>query len=138
MVSIGIAKSLHRMDHSKEDPADTIKKEVGDVSQLTLTGVQVLIGTYVRPKKTDGGILLTDKYRDEDLYQGKVGLVLKVAPGAFEDGPEAKFYGFKAKVGDWVYFRGADSWSLSVNGYHCRILEDVHVRGTLPGPDMVL
>lgn len=138
MVSIGIAKPLHQMDHSAEDPADTIRNAIGDISQITLTGVQVLVGTYVRPKKTKGGIHLTDKYRDEDLYQGKVGLVLKVAPGAFEDGPDAKFYGFKVKEGDWVYFRGSDSWSLSVKGYHCRVLEDVYVRGTLPSPDLVI
>ena len=25
-----------------------------------------------------------------------------------------------------------------MNGYHCRILEDVHVRGHIPNPDMVL
>lgn len=138
MVSLSVSKSMHQMDHSQEDPADTIRKSVGDIDKMTLTGVQVLIGTYVRPKQTKGGILLTDNQRDEDMYQGKVGLVLKVAPGAFEDGPDAKFYGYKAKVGDWVFYRGADSWSLTVNGQHCRILEDVHVRGGVPGPDMIL
>lgn len=138
MVHVGVSKSMHAMDHSAEDPRETILKGVGDVSTMSLTGVQVLIGTYVRPKSTKGGILLTDKYRDEDLYQGKVGLVLKVAPGAFVDGPDAKFYGYKAKVGDWVFYRGADSWSLSIRGQHCRIVEDVHVRGDVPDPDMIL
>lgn len=138
MSSVGVSKSMHSMDHTAENPADTICNKVGDLSDLMLTGVQVLIGTYVRPKKTQGGIILTDKVIDEDLYQGKVGLVLKVAPGAFEDGPDAKFYGYKAKVGDWIFYRGADSWSLSVRGQHCRILEDVHVRGSVPEPDLVL
>lgn len=139
MVSIGASKSLQEMDHSKEDPADTIRKAVGDISQLELSGVQVLVGTYLRPQKTKGGIILTDKLRDEDLYQGKTGLVLKVAPGAFVDGgPDAKFNGFKANPDEWIFYRVADGFSLTINGHHCRILEDVHVRGRLPNPDMVL
>lgn len=138
MVSVvGVNKSLHAMDHSGEDPVASIKKAVGDIEGLKLSGVQVLIGTYVRPQKTKGGIILSEKFRDEDFYQGKVGLVLKLAPGAFVDGPDAKFNGFKVEPGDWVFFRVADGFSLSLNGHHCRILEDVHVRGWLPHPDMV-
>jgi len=140
MAGIGVSKSLHMMDHGGEDPADVIRKAVGDISQLELTGVQVLVGTYIRPKATKGGILLTDKLRDEDLYQGKTGLVLKVAPGAFIDGDNAdtKFHGFKAKEGDWIFYGVQDGLSLNINGHHCRIVEDVHVRGRIPHPDMVL
>ena len=140
MSSIGVSKSVHAMDHSKVKPEDAIKKAVGDIAPLELTGVQVLVGTYIRPQSTSGGILLTDKFREEDLYQGKVGLVLKVAPGAFVDGElaDTKFNGFKVKVGDWIFYRVADGFSLSINGHHCRIIEDVHVRGRLPNPDMVM
>lgn len=139
MVStIGVGKSMHAMQHDL-DPVETIKSAVGDISQLELSGVQVLVGTYIRPQRTKGGILLTEKIRDEDLYQGKTGLVLKVAPGAFIDGgPDAKFNGFTVKPGDWIFYRVADGFSLSINGHHCRILEDVHVRGRLPNPDMVM
>lgn len=140
MPSIGVSKSLHSMDHSKADPADVIREAVGDLSQLELTGVQVLVGTYIRPKATKGGIILTDKARDEDLYQGKTGLVLKVAPGAFVDGDNAdtKFHEFKAAPGDWIFYGVQDGLSLNINGHHCRIVEDVHVRGRIPNPDMVL
>ena len=140
MPSIGASASMQRMDHSKEDPAETILDKVGDISKLELTGVQVLVGTYIRPKQTKGGILLTDRIRDEDLYQGKTGLVLKVAPGAFVDGDSAdtKFHGFKAQPGDWIFYGVQDGLSLNINGHHCRIVEDVHVRGRIPNPDMVL
>lgn len=140
MVSVHASASLQHMDHSEEDPVETILQAVGDISKLELAGVQVLVGTYIRPKATKGGILLTDKLRDEDLYQGKTGLVLKVAPGAFIDGDTAdtKFHGFKAKEGDWIFYRVQDGMSLNINGHHCRSLEDVHVRGRIPNPDMVL
>lgn len=140
MVHVGASRSLHMMDHSAEDPAETIRRVVGDITQLELTGVQVLVGTYIRPKATKGGILLTDKLRDEDLYQGKTGLVLKVGPGAFVDGDNAdtKFQGFKVMPGDWIFYGVQDGLSLNINGHHCRIVEDVHVRGRIPNPDMVL
>lgn len=139
MVSIGVSKAMHAMQHN-EDPADTVRKAIGDIEPLELFGVQILVGTYIRPEKTKGKIILTDKQRDEDLYQGKVGLVLKVAKGAFVDGDAAdtKFNGITVKPGDWIFYSVQDGWSLSVNGHHCRILEDVHVRGRVPHPDMVL
>ena len=137
MVSVGVSNALHKMTHDV-DPAKVILDKVGDISQLELFGVQVLVGTYVRPDKTAGGVFLTDKLKDEDLYQGKVGLVLKVADGAFVDGVDAKFHGKSVKPGDWIFYSVQDGWSLSVNGHHCRILEDVHVRGRLPNVDMVL
>ena len=139
MVStVGMTKSFHAMDHSKIDPAQSVRDAVGDVSTIEITGVQILVGTYLRPEKTKGGILLTDKIRDEDIYQGKVGLVLKVAEGAFVDGPDAKFNGFTVQPGDWVFYRVADGFSMSINGHHCRLLEDVHIRGRVPNPDIIL
>lgn len=138
MTSIGVSASFHEMDHGEKDPAELIREKVGDLSGLDLAGVQVLVGTYIRPGKTKGGIILTDKIKDEDLYQGKVGLVLKVAPGAFVDAADAKFNGFTVKEGDWVFFRVMDGAALSIQGHHCRMLEDVHVRGKLKNPDMVL
>lgn len=140
MASVGASKSFQHMDHSAEDPAQKILNEIGDISDLELTGVQVLVGTYIRPKKTSGGIILTDKMLDEDLYQGKTGLVLKVGPGAFVDGDNAdtKFNGFIVKPGEWIFYGVQDGLSLNINGHHCRIVEDVHVRGRIPHPDMVL
>lgn len=137
MLTVNVSPSLHTMGHGA-DPAKKIKEQAGDLSQLELTGVSVLVGTYIRPSVTAGGIHLTDKFLDEDKYQGKVGLVLKVAAGAFIDGAVDKFNGFSVKEGDWVFYRVADGFSLSLNGQICRILEDVHVKGRIPGPDMVL
>lgn len=139
MVSnIGATKSFHSMEHDV-DPKQTVLDAVGDIEAVEITGVQILVGTYLRPEKTSGGILLTDTIRDEDIYQGKVGMVLKVAPGAFVDGgPDAKFNGFIVKPGDWVFYRVADGFSMSINSHHCRLLEDVHIRGRVPHPDIII
>ena len=42
------------------------------------------------------------------------------------------------KPGDWIFYGVQDGLSLNINGHHCRIVEDVHVRGRIPNPDMVL
>lgn len=142
MVSnIGMTRSFHNMDHSGKDPSEAVWEAVGGretIDKIELTGVQVLVGTYLRPEKMKSGLIITSKIRDEDIYQGKVGLVLKVAPGAFVDGPDAKFNGFKVSPGDWVFYSVQDGKAMSIMGHHCRRLEDIHVGGRTPSPDIIL
>lgn len=128
---------LHLMQHDADPKAATLA-EIGDISGLTLTGRQVLIAIYRRPGITKGGILLTDAAKDEDLYQGKVGLIVKTGAFAFENDDDHRFGGDLPKVGDWVFFRVADGWCLSVNGRPSRILQDNNIRGIVQHPDMVL
>lgn len=118
-----------------EDPAKDIVEKVGDISGFDLFGPKVLVAIYVRPEKTKGGIYLTDKVRDEDLYQGKVGYVLKIGPGAFSDNDW--FGDVRVDVGDWVGFRASDGAALVVNGVNCRLLEDVRIYGKASNPDLI-
>ena len=125
-----------KMKHAV-DPATEIQKKVGDLKNIDLFNMQVLVGIYVRPQMTASGILLTDKTIDEDNYQGKVGLVLKTGPSAFQDETGQWFNGQKIKVGDWVVFRPSDGWAVSVNGKSCRILDDLSIKAVVKEPDMI-
>jgi co-chaperonin GroES (HSP10) len=125
-----------KMKHAV-DPAKEIQAKVGDLKNIELFNMQVLVGIYVRPQMTASGILLTDKTIDEDNYQGKVGLVLKTGPSAFVDETGKWFNGQKIKVGDWVVFRPSDGWAVSVNGKSCRILDDLSIKARIKQPDMV-
>lgn len=120
-----------------EDPADEIRKAVGNLDVVDLMFNQLLVGIYVRPNKTRSGIFLTDKTLDEDLYQGKVGLVLKKGPTAFMDDGEARFHGQNVSDGDWIVFRPSDGWQMSVNGKACRVLQDVHIKARVAAPDVI-
>ena len=124
------------MDHAT-DPKREITESVGDLSNVDLMFNQVLIGIYQRPNRTKGGIMLADKTLDEDLYQGKVGLVLKKGPTAFVDDGDAKFHGQNVNEGDWIVFRPSDGWQLILNGKACRVLQDVHVKARVSAPDVV-
>lgn len=119
------------------DPVQEIRDAVGDISNLELFNMQVLVGIYIRPQKTKSGIILTDRTVDEDKYQGKVGVVLKAGPSAFVDETGKWFNGNTISVGDWVVFRPSDGWAIAVNGYSCRILDDLSIKARIDQPDMI-
>jgi co-chaperonin GroES (HSP10) len=95
---------------------------------------QVLCMTYVQPEKTSGGIILIDKSRDEDRFQGKISLVIAMGPGAFVDDAVAKFHGKKIEVGDWVLVRPSDGMEIFYNGCSLRLFQDVDVRMRINDP----
>ncbi len=128
---------IQNMKHDV-DPRQTTLDRMGDLSTIRLSGAQILIATYLRPEKTKGNIIITEAVRDEDKYQGKCGLVLKMGPLAYIETEKMNFGGYKAKVGDWVFYRPVDGIALSVNGQHCRVLEDVNIKGDIDHPDVVL
>ena len=119
------------------DPREAILKDVGGLSSVEIFNNQILVAIYIRPEKTSGGVLLPNQTRDEDKWQGKMGLVLKKGPSAFVDESQNWFNGVDVAVGDWVFFRPSDGWGLEVNGVLCRLLDDTVIRGRTPGPDMI-
>lgn len=98
---------------------------------------QVLIAIYIRPEKTAGGIWKPQTNTQEDMWQGKVGLVVKLGPNAFEDDENFQFYGQKAAVGDWVVFKVGDAWSVQVGGFPCRLVSDSNIRMKTNDPQLI-
>lgn len=125
-----------RMEH-ETDPAENIRKEMGDISDIEIFHNHVLVAVYIRPEKTKSGLYLSSQTRDEDKYQGKVGLIIKKGADAFIDESGKWFKGVNLDVGDWIYFRPSDGWQITVHGQLCRILDDTDVRGRIPTPDAV-
>lgn len=119
-----------------KDPKQAIIKEAGDLSGVGICGDYVLIGTYIRPEKTSGGIIRPDANVEEDVWQGKVGLILKFGMDAFANTDDYKF-SFIPQVHDWaVYFIG-DAKALTINGYPCRLIRDVNIRMVVDDPQLV-
>jgi co-chaperonin GroES (HSP10) len=118
------------------DPKEAILKDIGDINDIEIFNNQVLCAVYVRPEKTKSGLYITSTSRDEDKIQGKVGLILKMGPAAFEDDGQW-FANTQFNESDWVVFRPSDGWSITVNGVLCRIIDDVNIRGRIQHPDQV-
>lgn len=124
------------MLHEK-DPKLALLEQVGDLSKVEVFNMQVLVAVYIRPEKTKSGLYLSDKARDEDRYQSKVGLIIKKGPTAFVDKDGEWFSGLDIKEGDWIVFRPSDGWNITVNGTLCRMLDDMSVRARIEHPDQV-
>lgn len=125
-------KMLHEVD-----PRDEIYKEMGNLDGFEVFPAQILVAIYKRPEKTKGGVILTPDTRKEDIYQGKVALVLKVGVGCFVDDDRFKFYGMSAKPGDWLVLRASDGWAVEVRGRECRMVPDLQVKMRIAEPDSV-
>jgi co-chaperonin GroES (HSP10) len=124
------------MEHAV-DPRKDLLKKVGNIDDIEIFNNQILCAVYVRPEKTKGGIVLPDQHRSEDKIQGKVGLVLKKGSMAFVDDNSNWFVDVEVNIHDWIIFRPADGWSITVNGVLCRILDDINIRGRVSHPDQV-
>ena len=125
-----------KMEHA-EDPRQKLLSDIGNIDTLKIYNNWILCAVYKRPEKTASGIYLSDGVRKEDEYQGKVGLVVKKGPIAFQDDANTSFFGQNVNIGDWVVFRPSDGWSLNVNGQLCRMLQDTQIRLVTDAPDVV-
>jgi len=112
----------------------------------TIRGVvqlgDVVVGLWMRSEeeRTPGGILVPVGSRDENIYQGKCGLILMMGPQAFEDDPTHEptiVWPVKPKVGDWVVFRVSDGWPFLIGEQHCRLVNERGIRLVVERPDIV-
>ena len=125
-----------RMVHTV-DPAKELLAKIGDLSGFELFSNQVLIAIYERPEKTKSGLYLSDVTRQEDQWQGKAGLCVKLGPSAFVSDENFNFQNQKVSVGDWVAIFVSDGRKITVNSTLCRLIEDQHIRMKIPFPDSV-
>lgn len=123
------------------DPFDAIMDIVGDLSEIEVPLNKILVGIYVRPNqmkfKNGQTFELTDATVQEDIYQGKAGVVLKKGRLAFEDSETFSFHGFKPEVGDWIAFRPSNGLKIDIRKAHCILLSDTQCELIIPMPDII-
>lgn len=119
------------------DPRETLVRSLGNLKDVEIFNDQVLCAVYMRPQKTKSGIFLPDQHRDEDRFQSKVGVIVKMGESAFNDDTGVWFKGLRFSIGDWVVYRASDGWSLTINNVLCRLLDDTKIRGRIQHPDTV-
>lgn len=116
---------------------ETVLRELGDLNSVDVFHNMVLIATYIPPEKTKGGIILAHKSVEENLYQGKVGLVVKKGPMAFVDDGATEFHGQTAEVGDYIVYRPSDAWDVTIRGVGCRLIPDTRIKMRVEDPDSI-
>ena len=126
------------------DPATALTDALGDMSDYEVAANDVLVATYVAPDRimqgfeAIGGLIKTDRNVDEDRFQGKVGLIIKMGPDAFAKSKS------KYEVGDWVVYRPSDGFEVFLkdrrtgnDGVPCRFIEDLRIRGAVTDPSLI-
>jgi co-chaperonin GroES (HSP10) len=120
-----------------QDPKAEMLKQVGDLSGLDVMYNMVLLASHIRPNVTKGGIIRPDQNQEEDVWQGKVGLVLKLGPDAFQDDDDTSFNGQKAEIGEWVVFKTGDAWQLTIGEWPCRLVRDSSIKMKVLDPAII-
>jgi co-chaperonin GroES (HSP10) len=118
------------------DPKAKLIEAVGDVTDVEVFHNQVLCAVYIAPEKTRGGIIRPPSNIEEDRYQGKLGLILKCGPRAFESDTKWTWPEDMGE-GDWVFYRVSDTIACTINGQSCRLIDDIDVKGRVQQPDRV-
>ena len=125
------------------NPAKPLLDAAGDLRDYTVCHNLILVATYVAPEKV-GSIIMPDRKIDEDRFQGKVGLVLKVGPLAFKDDGRLTYGGIKVTPGDWIMYRPSDGMELFIrdrrkvnDGLSCRLIEDVFIKMKVSEPGLI-
>ncbi len=121
------ASKIAELSQAK-NPKIALLTAVGDLSKEEVLWDLVLIGTYIRPEKTSGGVFRPIDNIKEDEYQGKTGLVLKLGNDIADP---------VVNVGDWVVYSIKDGWAATVNGVPCRLVPHDRIRMKVTNPDMV-
>ena len=129
------------------DPRRAVIDAVGqsNIDKFEVFHNLVLVGTYARSDKLKSGLILGgDRTRAEDRFQGKIGLVLKVGPMAFQDDAVNKFGGVTVKPGDWVMYRTSDAQEFffvdedkPLDGASARLIEDSHIKARVADPALI-
>lgn len=110
----------------------------GKLKGFRIAGADLLVATFIPSERTKGGIIVPIKSQQENIFQGKVGLVLQLGPIAFRrDRFNCPWDGLVAKVDDWVMFRPADAWDAYFGDVSVKALDHESVRAIVSDPTII-
>lgn len=148
------ASVLHLMQEV-DHPEKEIFEAVGDISGMEFPDTSMLVGIYIQQGRTKGGII-TNRLSLESIYQGKVGVVLKMPLAPMPKSEIVAWDGKPPKVGDWVFFNPDNGQALNICGvgakmserlkaqdleligWPCRLVEAKYILGRVKDPRSVV
>ena len=115
-----------------------IEQDVNLLDRLpTPTGYRIFVLPYAGPKKTKGGLYLSDKTQATIQMTTVCAYVLKVGDLAYKD--KEKFpNGPWCEKGDWVIFGRYAGARFKIEGGEVRILNDDEIIARIKNPEDIL
>ena len=95
-------------------------------------GYRILIRPVPVVEKTKGGIILTDKSREDQSYLNSIGQVIVMGPECYSDRKKPW-----CKVRDWILYGRYAGAKISVQNVKMVLINDDEVLGTLENPDII-
>lgn len=132
-------RAIDQLYVSKKDVVLDPSKLTGSLLDRmpTPTGWRMLILPYRGKEKTDGGVYLPEKVRDDGQIQTVVGYVLKQGPLVYKD--KEKFpTGPWCAERNWVVFARYAGSRFRIDGGEVRIINDDEVLATLSNPEDII
>lgn len=134
----------------RPDPKKVILDKLKDVPGITIASNELLMAVYQRDELSPGGIIQTAKTLKEDVYQGKVGLVVKIGENfrhKWSDPYTGESGGIPISLHDWIVIRASDTLPIEINvrdGVYakegfvvCRLVLAKYIRMIVTNPDSV-
>lgn len=144
------ATALKQRENARPDPKKVILDRIKDVPGCQIAGNELLVAIYQRDEVSPGGIVMTAKTLKEDIYQGKVGLVIKIGENfnwKWTDPFTGESGGIPIELHDWIVVRTSDTWPIELNirdGIFdkesfvvCRMIQPRNIRMKVDNPDKV-
>jgi co-chaperonin GroES (HSP10) len=134
-------KGIEDAYKNEEEVSKVLDERTIDKSLLdklpTPTGYRILILPWSGPKKTKGGILLSDKTHETIQMTTVCGLVLKMGSLCYRDKERFPF-GKWCNERDWVIFGRYAGSRFKIEGGEVRILNDDEIIATISNPADIL
>lgn len=103
-----------------------------------VAGFMIAVKIYIAPEQSDGGILFTDKTRDDSRYSSVAGLVVGMGPQAYKgthpDGSPRFPEGAWCRVGDWILLPRYEATLLTFRGVSMGMITDDKVQMVIADP----
>jgi co-chaperonin GroES (HSP10) len=113
---------------------DTEEGEPRKASQLPEPkGYKLLIALPEVDEKTEGGIIKSAKYQQEEQIATVVGWVMSMGPDAYQD-KERFPHGPYCQQGDFVVFRAFSGTRIKIHGKEFRLINDDTVEAVVEDP----
>ena len=95
-------------------------------------GYRILIRPRGAIEKTKGGIILTDRNREEQAYLNSVGQVIAMGPDCYSDRKKPW-----CKINDWIIYGRYAGAKISVQKVKMVIINDDEILATLESSDVI-
>jgi hypothetical protein len=145
-----MSNAARKIEVPTYDAKQEILKKLDDVAGFKIAKNELLLAIYQRPEFTPGGIIQVPQTLKEDIYQGKVGLVVKIGEHCRFDRVDPYTgipCGIPVSLHDWVVVRPSDTWPLDINVrpdildrrdfVACRLVKDDQIRAVIANPAMI-